>query len=134
MEQLMPALDRLNQPWVEDPQAEGGDEYRIFLADTKQKLRKAVRLIERAYKKLDGQNFDPVDEAEYDIRHVLGVSSIAHDWKHWEWEGDVSILCDLGIELRVVELPRAVFRVRLKRIAGGVNTSSTGKSAKVARR
>jgi hypothetical protein len=37
MEQLMPALHRPNQPWVEDPTAEGGDEYRIFLADSKLK-------------------------------------------------------------------------------------------------
>lgn len=134
MEQLMPALDRLNQPWVGDPQAEGGDAYCIFLADSKQTLRKAVRLIERAHENRDGDNFDPVDEAEYQIHCVLGVSSIAHDVKHWQWEHDVPILAGLGIELRVAELPRAVFRVRLKRINSGVNTSSTRSSAKATRR
>jgi hypothetical protein len=35
----------LNQPWVEDPQAEGNDEYRIFLADNKKTLKKTVRTV-----------------------------------------------------------------------------------------
>jgi len=131
MEQLMPALDRLNQPWVGDPQAEGGDAYCIFLADSKQKLRKAVRLIERAYENWDGQDFDRADEAEYEVHAVLGVSSIAHDCTHWSWEHDVRVLAGLGIELRVAELPRAVFRVRLKRMAGGVIASSARKPGKL---
>ena len=134
MEQLMPALDRLNQPWVEDPQAVGGDSYCIFLADSKQQLRKALRLIDRAFENFDGKTFDRVDEAEDEIHSVLGVSSIAHEVNYCRWEGDVQVLAGLGIELRVAELPRDVFRVRLKRITSGVNTSSTSKSAKAMRR
>ena len=117
MEQLMPALDRLRQPWVEDPTA-GSDEYRIFLAESKHTLRKAVRLIEQAYEKCnDGEAPDDlIYEAEFDAHHVVGVSSIAHDWKQWDWRHDVPILAGLGIELQVAKLPRAAFRVRLRRI------------------
>lgn len=105
--QLMPALDRLHQPWVEDPTTDGGDDYRIFLAANKQKLQSAVRLIASAYEKWnegDGPD-DIVNEAEYEAHSVLGVSSIAHDWKHWQWEADVPILAGLGIQLRVAALP-----------------------------
>jgi hypothetical protein len=131
MEQLMPALDRLNQPWVEDPTAEGGDAYRIFLADSKQKLRKAVRLIEQAHENWDGVDWHLVDEAEHEVRSMLDISLIAHDWKQWQWEDDVPIFGDLGIELRVAELPRAAFRVRLKRLSGRVNATPARKPAKL---
>jgi hypothetical protein len=116
MEQLMPALNRLNQLWVKDPTAEGSDAYRIFLSNDRQKLRKAVRLIEQAYERCDDDQ-EPdnvIAEAEYEVHNVLRVSSIAHDWKHWQWETDVPILAGLGIELRIAELTAATFRVRLR--------------------
>jgi len=124
----MPALDRGGRL-----QALGGDAYCIFLASN-QTLRKAARLIERAYEDFDGENFSRVDEAEVEVYCVLGVSSIEYAVKCWRREVDVPILASLGIELRVAELPRAVFRARLKRIISGVNTSSTRRSAKATRR
>ncbi len=127
----MPALDRLNQPWAADPTAEGGDDYRIFLADSKLKLRKAVRIIERAYEKWNGGEGPDVlvDDAEHEVRKVPDVVSIEHDWKHWQWENDVPILASLGIELQVSELPSAAFRVCMKRIASGSSARSARKPA-----
>ncbi len=119
MEQLMQALNRLKQPWVADPSAEGSDDYRIFLAEDKKKLRKAVKIIERAYEQANGQADEDeadsiIEKAESQVLYELGVSSIAHDWKDWDWEEDVQVLADLGIELVIAKLTDGAFRVRLK--------------------
>lgn len=131
----MPALTRLRQHWVEDPTSEGGDSYRIFLSNNRRKLHTAVRALDRAYEEWNGGEGpdELIDSAEANIVLVAGVSSIEHDWKHWDWENDVPTLAELGITLTVTELPRAMFRVcltRTPRLPRPRTPRSTGKARK----
>ena len=72
----MPALTRLRQPWVEDPTSEGGDSYRIFLANDRLTLRRAIRTLDRAYTLWNGGEGpdELIDEAEASIYETIGLS------------------------------------------------------------
>ena len=96
---------------MEDPTMEGSDAYRVFVHKSVSALRRAARMLDRAY---TSNQQDAIDDAEIWLldNHLIWF---AHDWHYWDEAQDEGALECLGWKRLVVKREN-IYRITLRLI------------------
>ena len=94
---------------LEDPTAEGSDEYRILVHKSAPALRRAAEVLEHGY---GSDRQSAIDEAEMWLA-TSNVTWFAQDWKHWDQDQDEGALERLGWKRFIVKAGKS-YRITLR--------------------
>lgn len=96
---------------MEDPTMEGSDAYRVFVHESASVLRRAAKVLDRAY---GSQEQSAIDDAE--IWLLQGdVIWFAQDWQYWDEAQDEGALECLGWKRSIAKVGKS-YRIMLKLI------------------